>query len=229
MSVKPAARTCRSNVSAWRHFLLKPDRRPECARARALAGVSHSSGRYSSRPEKPGAHAGPQRHRRRDLAIGDLAERATVLARDADRVRALFRKAGPVEDQDAAPFRNHRAQPTPDRSRVPRRVRNEVLEGLIRDRLGHARQHRLHRLALAVAEDPLHVRPQRHQLRAMAEAALELLEPAHQALDARRRRLVDHRAAPYQTMTKSTMSSIQITCETRTNQRSDKVELGRRY
>ena len=40
--------------------------------------------------------------------------------------------------------------------------------------------------------------------------------PAHKALDARGRRLVDHRVAPYQTMRKSTMSSIQITRETRT-------------
>jgi hypothetical protein len=53
----------------------------------------------------------------------------------------------------------------------------------------------------------------------MPEAALELLEPAHETFDARGRRVVDHRAAPYQTLKKSTMSSIQITCETRTNQR----------
>ena len=99
------------------------------------------------------------------------------------------------------------------------RMRDEMLKGLIGDRLGDARQHRLHRLALAVAEDPLDVGPQRQQLRAMAEAALELLEPADQSLNARRRRVVDHRAAPYQTMRKSTMSSIQITRETRTNQR----------
>jgi hypothetical protein len=51
----------------------------------------------------------------------------------------------------------------------------------------------------------------------MPEAALELLEPSDEALDPRGRRLVDHRAAPYQTMRKSTMSSIQITSETRTN------------
>ena len=143
----------------------------------------------------------------------------------ADRVWPLFRKAGAVEDQDAAAFRNHRAQPTPHLPGVPGRMRNEVLERLIGDRLGDPRQHRLHRLPLAVAEHPLDVRAQGHQLRAMPEAALELLEPAHEALDARGRRVVDHRAAPYQTMTKSTMSSIQITRETRTNQRSDKVEL----
>jgi hypothetical protein len=50
----------------------------------------------------------------------------------------------------------------------------------------------------------------------MAKARLELLEPAYKPLNARRGRVVDHRAAPYQTTAKSTMSSIQITCETRT-------------
>jgi hypothetical protein len=86
---------------------------------------------------------------------------------------------------------------------------------LIGDGLGDARQHRLHRFPLAVAEDALDVAAQRQQLRAMAEAAFELLQPAHQSLNARRGRVVDHRAAPYQRMTKSTMSSIQITRETR--------------
>ena len=58
---------------------------------------------------------------------------------------------------------------------------------------------------------------QRQQLRPMAEAGLELLEPPHESLNARRGRVVDHRTAPYQTMVKSTMSSIQITRETRTD------------
>jgi hypothetical protein len=48
----------------------------------------------------------------------------------------------------------------------------------------------------------------------MAEAAFELLQPTYQSLHARRGRVVDHRVAPYQTMMKSAMSSIQITCET---------------
>ena len=45
----------------------------------------------------------------------------------------------------------------------------------------------------------------------MTEAALELLQPADQSLNARRGLVVDHRAAPYQTPAKSTMSSIEIT------------------
>ena len=100
----------------------------------------------------------------------------------ADRVWPLFRKAGAVEDQDAAAFGNHRPQPAPHLVGVPGRVRNEVLEGLIGDWFGDPRQHRLHRLALAVAEHALHVRAQGQPLRAMPEAALERLEPAHEAL-----------------------------------------------
>ena len=178
------------------------------ARARPLLRRQPLLGQIQLRPETPAADAGPQRHGRRDLAIRDLAKRATVLTDRADRVGTLFRKTRAVENQDTAPFWNHRAQSTPDLRRVPGRVRNEMLEGLIGDGLGHSRQHRLHRLPLAVAEDALDVGPQRHQLRPMPETALEALEPAHKALDARRRCMVDHRAAPYQTTVKSTMSSI---------------------
>src|SRR5262249_34147758 len=149
---------------------------------------------------------------------GDLAQRATVLTRHAHRVWALFRKAGAIENQHPASLGHDRAQAAPHPRRVPWRVRDEVLKGLIGDRLGDPRHHRLHRLARAVAEDALHVGPQRQQLRPMSETALEPLEPTHEAFDARGRRLVDHRAAPYQMTTESTMSSIQITRETRTNQ-----------
>ena len=189
--------------------------RQESARAARASGVSHSSGRYSAapstRPRTPVHSAAVTA----TWQFAILPSAPQVLARHADRRRALFRKARPVEDQHPAALGQHRPQPPPDAVGVPGRVRDEVLKGLIGDRLGDAGQHRLHRLPLAVAEDALHVTPQRQQLRPMAEAAFELLEPAHQSLNARRRRVIDHRAAPYQTMTKSTMSSIQITCETR--------------
>ena len=132
-------------------------------------------------------------------------------------MRTVFRKAGAVENQHATTLGNDLAQATPDPLGVPWRVRDEMLKGLIGDRLGDASQHRLHRLSIAVAEDALDVAPQRHQLRAMTEAAFELLQPADESLNARRGRVVDHRAAQYQTPVKSTMSSIQITCETRTH------------
>jgi hypothetical protein len=66
---------------------------------------------------------------------------------------------------------------------------------LVGDRVGDAGQHRLHRLSIAVAEEAMHVRPQREPLRAMAEAGLKRLEPANQALNARGRRAIDHRAS----------------------------------
>jgi hypothetical protein len=71
----------------------------------------------------------------------------------------------------------------------------KMLKSLVADRLGHTRQHRLHRLAIAVAEHAVHVRPQGQALRSMSEAALKRLEPANQALNARRRRTIDHRGA----------------------------------
>ena len=89
-------------------------------RARPLVRRQPLLGQIQLRPEKPAPDTGPQRDGRRDLAIRDFAERATVLPNRADRVWPLFRKAGPVEDQDAAAFRNHRAQSTPDLRRRPR-------------------------------------------------------------------------------------------------------------
>lgn len=85
----------------------------------------------------------------------------------------------------------------PDAVGIPDCVRDEMLKALVRDWVGDAGQHRLHRLPIAVAEEAMHVRPQREPLRAMAETALKRLEPADQALDARRRRAIDHRASAY--------------------------------
>ena len=145
----------------------------------------------------PRTRAGPERGRHRDLAIRDLAQRATVLTRHADRMGALFGKTRAVDDQHAAALGQHLEQPSPDPVGVPGRVRNEMLKALVGDRVGDAGQHRLHRLPIAVAEEAVHVRPQREPLRAMAEAALKRFEPANQALNARGRRAIDHRAPAY--------------------------------
>lgn len=78
--------------------------------------------------------------------------------------------------------------------------------------IGHSRQHRLHRFARTVAEDPLQVPSQRHVLQPSTEAAFELLEisePTH----AGPRALVEHRCSAYRTPSPRTMSSIQITLE----------------
>src|SRR2546430_5929032 len=48
---------------------------------------------------QPRPRSRPQCGSHCDLAIGNLAERATVLARDADRMRTLFGKTRAVDDQ----------------------------------------------------------------------------------------------------------------------------------
>jgi glucose/arabinose dehydrogenase len=64
---------------------------------------------------------------------------------------------------------------------LPRGMGDEVLEGLIGGRLADPLEHRRHRLARAVAQQPVDVLAQRHVLRAMTEAVLELIQPSRQA------------------------------------------------
>jgi len=182
-----------------------------CATARRSASLSHGFGRVQQRAGHPRPHAGPERGGDGHLAIRDLAQRATVLTRHADRMRTLFGKTRPVDDQHTAPFGQHFEQPSPDAVGVPRRMRDEVLKALVGDRVGHAGQHRLHRLPIAVAEQAMHVRPQREALRTMAEAALKRFEPANQALNARGRRAFDRRAPAYPFQPIGTRRSPQFT------------------
>jgi hypothetical protein len=120
--------------------------------------------------ERPRSPSGPQRGGHRDLTIRDFAERPTVLPRHADGMRALFRKAGLVEDQDPSALGEHRAQATPHDVRVPRRIGDEVLQGLVGARLGHAGEHGRHRLARAVVQQALDIMPQRQGFRGDLEA-----------------------------------------------------------
>ena len=143
----------------------------------------------------PRAGPRPQRGRHRDLAIRDLAQRATVLTPHPDRVRALLGKAGPVDNQHAPALGQDLEEPSPDPIGVPDRVRDEMLKALIGDRIGDPGQHRLHRFPIAVAA--VHVRPQGESLRPMAEAALKRFEPANQALHANGRCAIEHRAPAY--------------------------------
>ena len=107
VTCSPAARARRINVSAWRHFSWN-DRVAGMLRRGAPVGVARPRLAADTAPRPaPRARARPQRRGHRDLAIGDLAQRAAVLARHADRVRALFRKAGAVEDQHAAALGQH--------------------------------------------------------------------------------------------------------------------------
>ena len=88
---------------------------------------------------------------------------------------------------------------------------DEMLEALVGRRIRQPREHRLHRLARAIAQQPGGVVPERHGLRAMAEARRERREPSHQALQHRGRVVVEHRDAAYRKRSKRTMSSKVIT------------------
>ena len=89
-------------------------------------------------------------------------------------------------------LRDHAPQPPPHDLGIPRRVRDEVLERLVGGRLGDPLEHGRHRLARAVAEQPVDILAQRHVLRAMAEAVLELIQPAGQPSQKRPRVLIEH-------------------------------------
>ena len=96
-----------------------------------------------------------------------------VTRRTRARRRSACRKACAIENQQAFAFGNHRAQATPDGVGVPRRIGDDVLEGLVRSGLDHPRQHRFHRFAGAVAQQPLDVPPQGEHLRAIYRDAWE--------------------------------------------------------
>ena len=77
-----------------------------------------------------------------------------------------------------------------------------MLERLIRARIADALQHRAHRFAAAVAQQPEQVAAKRAALRDVREAHLERLEPFAQAIEPRRRtarQSRQHRAAAYRT------------------------------
>jgi hypothetical protein len=116
-------------------FLLEA-RRGGHLRHRASIGLGKPRLRQiQQRAGQPRSRSGPERGGHRDLAFRDLAQRATILTRDADRVRTLFGKTGAVDDQDAAALGQHFEEPSPDPVGVPDRVRDEMLKALIGDRV----------------------------------------------------------------------------------------------
>ena len=119
------------------------------------------------------------------------------------------------------------AQPLPHDLGLPRGMRDEVLEGLIGRRLADPRQHRRHRLARAVAQQAVDVLPQRHVLRPMTEAVLELIQPARQATQQRPRVPIEHWTAAYRTRATSTrpLTSFPVRSHRVAAETSDKVEL----
>ena len=75
--VKPAARTCRSNVRAWRHFS-----KDDVGMGASAGPRQPILGQYA--PQETSPDTGPQRDGRRHFAICDFAERQA--AERADRV-----------------------------------------------------------------------------------------------------------------------------------------------
>ena len=111
------------------------------------------------------------------MAVGDLAQRAAVLARNGHRPAALFRKTRAVENQHAAALGDHRPQLTPHALGAPRRIGDEVLKGLIGTGIADALEHRAHRLPTTVAQQTEQIPSKGAALRDVREANLERLEP----------------------------------------------------
>ena len=195
-------------------LLLKPHR---CGNPRALALLRCEPRlrHIQARAYHPRALARPERNTHRDLAIGNLAERAAVLPRDADRVCSLLREARAVENQQALAVGNHGAQPTPDLLRHPRGIGDEMLKRLIGAGIVDARQHRAHRLASTVAQQAQHVPPKRAALRDVAETIFELLEPREQMIQPRGCVARQQRDGTYQISEKSTSSWISSSLRSR--------------
>jgi hypothetical protein len=165
--------------------------------ALALRRCQPLFGQIQARANHPRAHTRPERRRHGHLTIRRLPQRAAVLTRHADRVRALLGKAGAVENQHAGTIGDHGPQPAPHRGDRPRRVGDEMLKRLIRAGVADARQHRAHRLPAAVAQQAEEIPTEGTALRDMAEARFERLEPRAQPIQPRRRIARQHCPAAY--------------------------------
>lgn len=135
---------------------------------------------------------GDQRRRDRDLTIPDLAQRPTILPLDTDRRLALFREARIVDRENPAADRQVFAQAAPEGPHLPRRMGDEVLQSLVVPGIAQPAMHRLHRLALAVVEQPAHIPTRIRALRASSKAAGELIEKRAEPFQQRARRWIGH-------------------------------------
>jgi hypothetical protein len=154
---REAGREHRPYVGDSEAPLLAKRQRTRYVRLRAMIVVHPHLREVQLHRRQPGHRAGNQRRRHGDLTIGNLAERAAVLPLHADRRGALLRQAGVVDRQDPGPDRNRFAEPSPERTHLPGRMRDEVLQALIRAGIAQPAMHRLHRFPAAVVQQPLQV------------------------------------------------------------------------
>ena len=169
--------------------------------AEALRRREPRVGQIERRAQHPRACAGPQRHRHRGLAVGNLAQCAAVWRATPTEEAPCFGKL--VPSRISTPSRSGIvARSCRHTTSAAGRVGNEMLEGLIRPWIADALQHGTHRLASTVAEQPEQIPSKRAALRDMSEADLERLEPVAQAVEPRRRvarQSQQHRATAYRT------------------------------
>jgi hypothetical protein len=156
-------------------FLAKSPRTGN-ARLRAMIVVEPRLRQVQLHRGQPRQRPGDQGRRHRHLTIGNLAERAAVLPLHPDRRRPLLRQAGVVDRQDPGAHRNHLAQPSPERTRLPRRMGDEVLQPLIRAGVAEPTMHRLHRFPVAVVQQSPQIPTGVGAVRAATEAGRELIE-----------------------------------------------------
>lgn len=93
-----------------------------------------------------------------------------------------FGKARVVDDENAAPIRHRRPQPSQDGLNLPRRARDEVPERLMAAGIVDPRQHRAHRFARTVAQQPDQIAAKRDALSHMAKAIFKRLQPRDQPM-----------------------------------------------
>jgi len=110
----------------------------------------------------------------------------------ANREFALPRQAGVVDGEDATAHRQQRAQSLPERTHLPDRMRDEVLQALVGTGIAQPPMHGLHRLSLAVVQQSLDVAARVSTVRSPTETANEAIEKGPKPFRQRTRRWIGH-------------------------------------
>ena len=204
---KPAARICRSKRERQAPLLLEPQRRRNLRALSRLGRQPRLGHDTTRRPPSTPARPSTGPPSRRPGSWRPCPTSRSIAGRRATERRPCLGKLVPSRISTPRALGNHRAQLPPDALGAPRRMRDEMLERLIRPGIGDALEHRAHRLAATVAEQAEQVATKGPALRDVTEAHLERLEPVAQLIEPRRsvaRQSRQHRATAYRTCVKST-------------------------